>query len=94
MRQIAKHHFKCFVAATASGRNQEYLKDLGVDAAVDYTSQKVEEVFKDAPFDCVVDLIGGESWRLRACCHCQLSVACRLCTPSAQACTCVGSKSA
>ena len=26
---------------------------------MDYTKQKFEEVYKDAPFDCVVDLVGG-----------------------------------
>ena len=34
-------------------------KELGADEAVDYTKQKFEEVYKDAPFDCVVDLVGG-----------------------------------
>ena len=34
-------------------------KVLGADKAVDYTKQKFEEIYKDAPFDCVVDLIGG-----------------------------------
>lgn len=35
------------------------VKELGADEAVDYTTQKFEEIYKDAPFDCVVDLIGG-----------------------------------
>ena len=57
--QLAKVHWQCHVVATAGPRNQEFLKSIGADEALDYTSQRFDEVYADAPFDCVVDLIGG-----------------------------------
>jgi NADPH:quinone reductase-like Zn-dependent oxidoreductase len=47
-----------FVAATASGRNQAYLKRLGADLAIDYGQTRFEEVAHD--FDAVFDTQGGE----------------------------------
>jgi NADPH:quinone reductase-like Zn-dependent oxidoreductase len=46
------------VAATASARNQGYLKELGADVPIDYASTRFEEVVKDA--DAVLDTQGGE----------------------------------
>lgn len=47
------------VIATASTRNQELLKQLGADVAVDYTTQKFEEVAKDV--DVVLDPVGRDT---------------------------------
>jgi NADPH:quinone reductase-like Zn-dependent oxidoreductase len=47
------------VIATASTRNQDTLKQLGADVAVDYTKQKFEDVAKDV--DLVLDTVGGET---------------------------------
>lgn len=47
------------VYATASGVNQEFLRELGADVSIDYKSQKFEEVAKD--MDVVLDSIGGET---------------------------------
>lgn len=47
-----------FVAATASTRNQAYLKELGADLAIDYSSTRFEDVVRDA--DVVFDTQGGE----------------------------------
>ncbi|MBW8888788.1 MAG: NADP-dependent oxidoreductase [Fibrobacteres bacterium] len=47
-----------FVAATASGRNQAYLKRLGADLAIDYGQTRFEDVARD--FDAVFDTVGGE----------------------------------
>jgi NADPH:quinone reductase-like Zn-dependent oxidoreductase len=47
------------VLATASTRNQELLRALGVDEPIDYTKQKFEDVARDV--DLVLDLIGGET---------------------------------
>jgi NADPH:quinone reductase-like Zn-dependent oxidoreductase len=47
------------VLATASTRNQELLRELGVDEPIDYTKQKFEDVARDV--DLVLDLIGGET---------------------------------
>ena len=37
------------------------LQELGADEVIDYRQQSVDQVFKDNPFDAVVDQIGGES---------------------------------
>ena len=45
--------------ATASTANQDLLKQLGTDVAVDYTKQKFEDVAKDV--DVVVDSVGKDT---------------------------------
>jgi NADPH:quinone reductase-like Zn-dependent oxidoreductase len=52
------------VLATASTANQQMLKQLGADVAIDYTKQKFEDVAKDV--DAVLDTVGGETF-LRSC---------------------------
>src|ERR1043166_2302877 len=47
------------VIATASTANQDFLKQLGADVAVDYTKQKFEDVAKDV--DVVLDSIGKDT---------------------------------
>jgi NADPH:quinone reductase-like Zn-dependent oxidoreductase len=47
------------VIATASGPNQDLLKELGADVAVDYTKTKFEEVAKEV--DVVLDSIGEDT---------------------------------
>jgi len=47
------------VIATASTANQDLLKQLGTDVAVDYTKQKFEDVAKDV--DVVVDSVGKDT---------------------------------
>jgi NADPH:quinone reductase-like Zn-dependent oxidoreductase len=47
------------VIATASTANQDFLKQLGADVAIDYTKQKFEDVAKDV--DVVLDSIGGDT---------------------------------
>ena len=49
------------VIATASAANQEFLKKLGVDQAIDYTATKFEDVVKDV--DVVLDAVGGDTLR-------------------------------
>lgn len=48
-----------YIVATASGKNEEFVKNLGADEFVDYTKQKFEDVAKDV--DVVFDNIGGET---------------------------------
>jgi NADPH:quinone reductase-like Zn-dependent oxidoreductase len=54
------------VAGTASGRNQDFLKELGVDQPVNYETARFEDVVHDA--DAVIDTLGGEirkrSWNV------------------------------
>ncbi len=47
------------VIATASTPNQDLLKELGADVAIDYTKQKFEEVAKDV--DVVLDSVGKDT---------------------------------
>lgn len=47
------------VIATASTRNQQFLKELGADVAIDYTAQQFEGVAKDV--DIILDTVGGET---------------------------------
>jgi NADPH:quinone reductase-like Zn-dependent oxidoreductase len=47
------------VFATASTPNQELLKQLGADVAIDYTKQKFEDVAKDV--DVVLDSVGKDT---------------------------------
>jgi NADPH:quinone reductase-like Zn-dependent oxidoreductase len=47
------------VLATASAANQDFLKQLGADVAIDYKTQKFEEFAKDV--DVVIDGVGGET---------------------------------
>ena len=49
-----------FVIGLASGRNEEFVRDLGADEFVDYTKQKFEEIVKDV--DVVFDAVGGNTF--------------------------------
>ncbi|HEX5431573.1 MAG TPA: NADP-dependent oxidoreductase [Bryobacteraceae bacterium] len=55
-----------FVAGTASGRNQQFLKGLGADQPIDYETTRFEDVVHD--FDMVLDTMAGDirerSWRV------------------------------
>jgi NADPH:quinone reductase-like Zn-dependent oxidoreductase len=56
--QIAKAR-RARVIATASTANQDLLKQLGADVAIDYTKTKFEEIAKDV--DAVLDPVGKET---------------------------------
>jgi NADPH:quinone reductase-like Zn-dependent oxidoreductase len=58
--QIAKSR-GAYVIGTASAAKHELLAELGVDEAIDYTSEAVEDRVGDV--DVVVDLVGDESTR-------------------------------
>ena len=47
------------VFATASTANQDFLKQLGADVAIDYKTQNFEDIAKDV--DAVIDGVGGET---------------------------------
>jgi NADPH:quinone reductase-like Zn-dependent oxidoreductase len=55
-----------YVAGTASGRNQDFLKQLGCDLPIDYESSAFEDLVRD--YDVVVESMGGEvrkrSWKV------------------------------
>ena len=48
-----------YVFATASSKNQDFLRELGVDEPIDYTQQRFELVAQDT--DIVLDTLGGET---------------------------------
>lgn len=56
--QIAKAR-GAHVIATASARNHDYLRSIGVDQAIDYTTTKFEDAARDV--DVVFDTVGGET---------------------------------
>jgi len=47
------------VLATASDRDVEYLRGLGIEEIIDYRTERFEEKLKD--LDAVIDLVGGET---------------------------------
>lgn len=47
------------VIATASTANQDFVKKMGADVAVDYTKAKFEDAAKDV--DVVLDMVGGQT---------------------------------
>jgi NADPH:quinone reductase-like Zn-dependent oxidoreductase len=47
------------VIGTASGKNEQFVRDLGADEFVDYMQQPFEEVVKDV--DVVFDTVGGDT---------------------------------
>ena len=58
--QIAKA-LGAYVAATAGGRNQDFLRQLGADLPINYEQEKFEE--KISNYDLVVDGVGRLVWR-------------------------------
>src|SRR5882757_6781663 len=56
--QLAKWK-DAYVFATASTKNQDLLRKLGVDEPIDYTQQRFEDVARN--IDVVLDTIGGET---------------------------------
>jgi len=56
--QIAKAN-GAKVVATASTANQDFLKQMGVDVAIDYTRTKFEDIAKDV--DVVLDTVGRDT---------------------------------
>lgn len=56
--QVAKSR-GAYVAVTVSARDKDFVKSLGADEVIDYTSEKFEEKLKN--FDAVFDTVGGET---------------------------------
>ena len=56
--QIAKY-FGAIVATTTSSKNTEFVKGLGADLIIDYTTQSFEDELSD--YDLVIDMIGGDT---------------------------------
>ena len=56
--QIAKH-FDCYVVGTSQGVKHDFLDEMGIDEAIDYTSASPAEITE--PYDVILDLIGGDT---------------------------------
>jgi len=54
-------YFGAEVTATASTRNVDWVRRLGANRVIDYTSEDFEEVLGD--FDVVIDAVGGDTGR-------------------------------
>ncbi|KAA9037576.1 NADP-dependent oxidoreductase [Ginsengibacter hankyongi] len=48
-----------YVIGTTSGKNIDFVEDLGADVVIDYKKEKFEDILKD--IDLVIDLIGGDT---------------------------------
>lgn len=57
--QLAKH-FGCYVVTVCSGRNEDFVKEIGADKVVDYTKEDWGEALQGQDFDVIYDCIGGE----------------------------------
>jgi len=55
--QLAKQHFGCFVIASSSCKNQQLIKDLGADEAVDYDDPSFLKSMGYTKFDVIVDTV-------------------------------------
>lgn len=53
------HNVGARVIGTASAKNADFVRSLGADEVIDYTTTRFEDVVKDV--DVVLDAIGGES---------------------------------
>ncbi len=58
--QLAKH-LGAFVATTVKSEDKEFVRQLGADEIVDYTTQNFEDILQD--FDAVLDTVGGETYK-------------------------------
>jgi NADPH:quinone reductase-like Zn-dependent oxidoreductase len=56
--QIAKY-LDCYVIGTSQGVKHDFLSEMGIDEAIDYTSSSPAEV--PEPYDVIIDLIGGDT---------------------------------
>jgi NADPH:quinone reductase-like Zn-dependent oxidoreductase len=57
--QMAKA-FGAYVAATASARNQDLLRELGADLSIDYAREQIDAI--RPKFDVVLDGVGNSVW--------------------------------
>jgi NADPH:quinone reductase-like Zn-dependent oxidoreductase len=58
--QLAKA-FGAYVAATAGGRNQQFLRELGADLPIDYERENIKDRISDCAI--VLDGVGKPVWR-------------------------------
>lgn len=64
--QIAKALGAAHVVGVCSARNEEFVRSLGADATIDYTTTTPLEALPDRPLDVVLDCVGGRDQWLQA----------------------------
>lgn len=61
--QLAKKLYNCHVIGICSGRNVEFVKELGADEVIDYNKEDVIKVLRDKrgqeKYDMYIDCVGG-----------------------------------
>ncbi|KAL1915240.1 uncharacterized protein VTP21DRAFT_7516 [Calcarisporiella thermophila] len=56
-----------YVVGVCSGKNIEYVREMGADRVIDYTQQAFKkELANEEQFDVVLDLVGGDDYYYRA----------------------------
>lgn len=83
---VLKHSFQCRQVQNTHNRVMMKqvcaVQDLGADEVVDYTKQSVDQLYKNNPFDAVIDQIGG-IFQHSAVCPCLKCVLINLLVPAA-----------
>jgi alcohol dehydrogenase len=58
--QLAKH-LGAYVATTVKSKDKEFVRQVGADEIVDYTTQSFDDILQD--YDAALDTVGGETYR-------------------------------
>ena len=58
--QLAKH-LGAYVATTVKSKDKEFVRQVGADEIVDYTTQSFNDILQD--YDAALDTVGGETYR-------------------------------
>lgn len=61
---VAKKLYNCHVTGICSGRNADFVRRMGADEIIDYTSQNIANTLLDArpegrKYDLYIDCVGG-----------------------------------
>lgn len=62
--QLARAVYNCNVTAICSSKNAEFVKSLGADSVIDYTSQDISQtlssnITSSPKYDLIIDCVGG-----------------------------------
>ena len=64
MRIVAKKLYNCHITGICSSKNADFVRGMGADEVIDYTTQDVAKALLDArprgrKFDLYIDCVGG-----------------------------------
>ena len=57
---LAKH-LGAYVATTVKSKDKEFVRQMGADEIIDYTTQSFDDILQD--YDAALDTVGGETYR-------------------------------